>query len=99
MAATNVNTPWRWLWNPSRYRNKAISDLTNGLYGALQLCRDEPRMVMLSSSYISLLHLVMAQPLTSLEADRREFAIVKTYGFGSSRQLEIAFTSEVHRVG
>ena len=97
LAATNVDTRWRWLWNPSRYPNKAISDLANGLYRALQLSGDEPWTVMLSSSYISLLSVVMAQSPTNLKANRRQFAIVRTHGFGRGRQLEIAFASEVHR--
>jgi hypothetical protein len=97
LAATNVDTRWRWLWNPSRYTNKAISDLANGLYQARQLSAEEPWTVMLSSSYISLLHMVMAQPPTTLETYRRQFAIVRTHGFGTGRQLEIAFASEVHR--
>ncbi len=96
-AATTLETRSRWLWNPSRYPNKAISDLTNGLYRALQSNDGEPRAVLLSSSYISLLHVVMAQPSVILKANRRQFAILRTHDFGSNRQIEVAFVSEVHR--
>lgn len=96
-ATTTVETRLRWLWNPTRYPNKAISDLTNGLYLALQLNDVEPRAVLLSSSYISLLHVVMAQPPVILKANRRQFAILRTHDFGSSRKIEVAFVSEVHR--
>lgn len=96
-ATTIVETRWRWLWNPSRYPGKALTDLTNGIFRAVQLNVDEPRVVILSSSYLSLLHLVMAQPPASPKVDRRQFAILRTRDFGSKRQIEVAFVSEEHR--
>jgi hypothetical protein len=97
LAPPDVDTRWRWLWNPPRYPSKAISDLVSGLQRARQSSDGEPWMVMLSSSYISLLHVVMAQPPACRETSHRQFAVVRTQGFGSARRLEIAFASERHR--
>jgi hypothetical protein len=99
LVVSAVDNRCRWLWNPSRYPRKAISDLTNGLYYELQSSNTEKRMIMLSSSYIGLLNVIMAQPPVGAKFSHRQFAIFKTQGFGSDRQLEVTFVSEVHRVG
>jgi hypothetical protein len=99
LVVSTVDTRYRWLWNPSRYPYKAISDLTNGLHYELQSSNAEMQMVMLSSSYIGLLNVVIAQPPIGVKASHRQFAIFRTHGFRSDRQIEVAFVSEVHRVG
>jgi hypothetical protein len=99
LSVDEVDLSRRWLWNPSRYPNKGIADLTAALARIVNLRRDEPLAVTLSSPYISLLHVVMAQSSGVSDGDRRQFAIVKTSGFGEKRDLDIAFVSEVHRRG
>src|SRR5215213_561511 len=62
LMPTHANRRWRWCWNPSRYPRKAVSDLANSLQYAERSLEEMPRSVLLSSSYISLLSWVMAQP-------------------------------------
>jgi hypothetical protein len=90
---------WRWLWNPERYPNKALSDLVQGLLvnNASLSEQDTPRLVMLSGYYLSLLALVMEQP-PAAPGSERQFAIVATQGFDSNRPLDLKFISERHRV-
>jgi hypothetical protein len=95
--ASSLDIRWRWLWNPSRYADKAVNDLINGFFQILSReGGEELRAVMVSSIYISLLQLVMAQPLISEEADRRQFAILRAQDFERERRLEVVFVSETH---
>jgi len=89
---------WRWIWNPNRYQRKAVSDLANALLQIERRNRESARVVLLSSSYISLLVWVMAQPSPGESHTHRQFAVVGSNGFGEARQLEVRFVSEVHRI-
>lgn len=89
---------WRWIWNPSRYPSKAVSDLANALSRSIYFHRDEPRAVLLSDAYISILSWVMSQQPTLPETSHRQFALIVTQGFGDNRQLELKYLSKVHRV-
>ncbi len=88
----------RWIWHPSRYPTKALSDLTYGLYRAIYNSNGDKTMVMFSSSYLSLLNLVMSQSPLEGTDHYRQFAIVVTQGFKEGRHIEIKFLSELHRV-
>ena len=94
-----VDRRWRWLWNPNRFQRKAVSDLANAVLEIAGRHPGDPRVVLLSSSYVSLLTWVMAQPGDSPVATHRQFALVGTHGFDGDRQLEIRFVSEAHRTG
>lgn len=97
VPAPEIDLKLRWFWNPHRYPSKGISDVTAALASNVRRSYDIPVAVTLSAPYISLLHLVMAQPSAGESGDRRQFAIVRTNGFGCERDLDIAFLSEVHR--
>lgn len=88
---------WRWLWNPARLPVKAATDLANGLRRAAERLQGETATLMLSSSYLCLLHWVSAQPREP-EATECQFAIVTSCGFGARRTLTVLYVSEAHHV-
>lgn len=94
-----IDRRWRWIWNPNRYQRKAVSDLANAVLQVARRNPNESRIVLLSSSYVSLLVWVMAQPPLGDQPTHRQFALVGSHGFGEARQLDIRFVSEVHRTG
>jgi hypothetical protein len=88
---------WRWLWNPARLPVKAATDLANGLRRAAERLHGETTALMLSSSYLCLLHWVSAQAREH-DVTERQFAIVTTTGFGDRRTLTVLFVSGAHHV-
>jgi hypothetical protein len=90
----------RWLWNPWRFRQKALMDLANGLLKT-RLHRTEheldERSEQLSLAYLGLLAWVSAQRLEHSPC-RRQFALVSSSGHGPDRTLRIIYVSEAHRV-
>jgi hypothetical protein len=97
LQPSHIDRRWRWVWNPNRYQRKAVSDLANAILADARQSADCPRVVLLSSPYVSLLYWVMAQPPSGSGVTHRQFALVGTHGFGDTRQLEVRFLSEVHR--
>jgi len=97
LAVGDVDRRVRWIWQPVRYPRKAVRDLAQGLLQMVHDTGDEPRMVLLSGPYLSLLQWVMAQPDTTAGVTARQFALIATQGCGEGRGLEIRYISEVHR--
>jgi hypothetical protein len=83
----------RWLFNPELVENKAVTDLTRALFGLDPEL--DPRSFLLSSSYITLLSVVLAQwrPPSSTAV---QFAVVQTAMEPEKRRIDVAFVSEVH---
>ena len=92
-----VDLRWRWLWNPLRCANKGISDLAGAIARNVQATRDEPLAITVSGSYLSILSVVMSQPYSPALPTARQFAVIRTCGFGDTREVKVAFVSEVHR--
>jgi hypothetical protein len=88
---------WRWIWNPQRFPRKAAVDLVDGLRRSLARFERYPRAVVLSNSYVGLLHWVMCQPVEQ-GVTHRQFAIVTSRGCGAARTLDVFFVSEPHQV-
>src|SRR6478672_8690402 len=65
----------RWLVNPEMIQNKAVSDLANSLLSVRPEMGE--RGALLSSAYVALLNLVIAQP-RSARCTAVQFAIVRT---------------------
>ncbi len=88
---------WRWLWNPARFETKGVSDLTSLLLrsNATEAVQSTPRAIMLSNTYLALLSWAIAQPADS-RATHRQFALIRTSGFGSDRVLAVDFVSFPH---
>jgi hypothetical protein len=84
----------RWLVNHRLVQNKAVTDLVNSLHRVPRTAMAD-RTALLSSAYLALLGLVVAQPrpcgCTSIQ-----FAIVDSCKSSSSRQVQVVFLSEVH---
>jgi hypothetical protein len=90
----------RWLWNPSRFRQKALADLTNGLIKARRLYTENQfgdRSERLSLPYLGLLAWVNSQPAAS-QPCLRQFAIVASSGHKLDRMLHIVYVSDAHRI-
>jgi hypothetical protein len=88
----------RWLFNPTRFRQKALFDLVNRLRAA----RNEfsrfgldAKSVQLSAGYMALLAWVVGQPVP-VRPCLRQFAIATTAGHGPGRTLRILYLSEPH---
>jgi hypothetical protein len=85
----------RWLVNPELILNKAVGDLVRSLLHART--EEEDRSALLSSAYVTLLSIVLAQSrrtgCTSIQ-----FAIVRTSVGSLARRVDVAFLSEVHDV-
>jgi hypothetical protein len=83
----------RWLANPELILNKAVSDLV----GSLLSLPKEDRSVLLSSAYLALLNIVLAQPRPA-GCSSLQFAVVRTSAGSFDRHVEVAYLSEVHEV-
>jgi hypothetical protein len=83
----------RWMINPQLVQNNAVTDLV----GTLQRMRPEARdrTVLLSSAYLTLLHLVITD---SCHDDYKfvQFAIISTSTHAPQRLIEPIFLSEIH---
>lgn len=97
VKSTRFNA-WRWVWNPTRYSNKVISDLVNNLHQIMYANKNYPRAIIFSGPYISLLNIVMHQPVPDKTATHRQYAIVATQGFQEDRMIVIKYISEIHHV-
>ncbi len=106
-AASASLSPWReladlcpghhilFLWNPQRRVNKTISDLVNGFALLRKTSPDLPRYAHFTVEYFILLNLVQrGAPRSS----RRQFAIVRSHGFGEARMLAPTLVSDFHPV-
>jgi len=83
----------RWLLNPELIQNKAVADLVSSLLRVRPAMRD--RTALLSSAYVSLLNVVVAQPRRT-GCSSIQFAVVRTARASAARRVEVAFVSEVH---
>ncbi len=90
---------WRCVWNPNRYCNKALFDLSNALNWERKVYEDDQKSIMLSRSYISILSLVMEQPLLDINITDRQFAIVGTQASKGDRKIELRYISQIHNIG
>lgn len=88
----------RWLFNPTRFRQKALLDLVNRLKAARREFSGfglDGRSLQLSAGYMALLAWAIAQP-AQREPCLRQFAIASTAGHGATRTMKILFVSEAH---
>lgn len=88
----------RWLFNPTRFRQKALFDLVNRLRAARNEFRRyglDARSMQLSAGYMALLAWVAAQP-APMRPCHRQFAIATTAGHGARRTLQLFYVSEAH---
>lgn len=81
------------LWNPDKFEAKALSDIVSFLideqsHGSETIAVSWPYMVLLR-------HSTDRAPADAVEI---QFAIVRTFGFGSSRSIEAVFLSHRHRL-
>lgn len=81
------------VWNPQRRVTKTMSDIINNLSAARHKNPDFVRYIQFTVEYFWLLHLVLrgASP-----AVQRQFAVIRTHGFGSDRKAEVVFVSKFH---
>lgn len=91
---------WRWIWNPQRFRQKALVDLVNSLNSTRRLFIDNgvgKRSEELSLPYLGLLAWVCAQPAQHRPC-LRQFVVVASSGHGAGRDLRVVYLSEAHSV-
>lgn len=99
----DVGEAWlafRWLWNPCRFRQKALMDLVNGLHKARRRYRErqlDQSVEQLSLPYLGLLAWVSSQPVGSRPC-LRQFALVASMGHGFDRAVRIVYVSQIHCV-
>jgi hypothetical protein len=99
-------SPWRemadlcpghnvlFVWNPQRRVTKTILDIVAVLNRVRQLTDDQNAQI--TVEYFLLLHLVMRG---AGDSTQRQFAVVRTHGFGPERQSEVVFLSAFHPAG
>jgi hypothetical protein len=85
----------RWLFNPKLIQNKAVTDLVSSLLRVRPEIED--RTTLLSSAYLTLLSIVLAQPRLP-GCSSVQFAIVRTSSSLHARRVELVFLSEIHEV-
>jgi hypothetical protein len=94
---------WRAVWNPSRFADKALSDLGNALSAGSHALRqripDTARVhqaVQLSQPYLALLSWVMDYAGQPEATELRQFALVGS-GADQESQSSVIFVSRFHR--
>lgn len=88
--------PFRALWNPSKHRLKALSDLVHLLLRSCDALNGHLENLPLTWPYLALLGRVCAIERNSADITRRQFAIVSTSGYGESRRIVTLFVSAIH---
>ena len=83
----------RWLVNPELILNKAVADLVGSLLRARS--KRDDRSALLSSAYLTLLSIVLAQP-DRAGGSSIQFTVARTSTDSLARRVEVAFLSEVH---
>jgi hypothetical protein len=92
----------RWyhlVWNPKKFHNKVLSDQCRSLRRHLRHINQEgfdSRVIMLSTPYIVILHLVMRMPHRP-DAEARQFILATEKSFAEDPDQQIVFMSEFHR--
>jgi hypothetical protein len=93
--------PRRWyhvLWHPDKYRSKVVSDISASIQA---VCREahesesDPRVVMLTQSYLLALHLAMRMPREE-PAQARQFVLARRRALDEEAEQQIVFLSEYH---
>jgi len=85
----------RWLINPELILNKAVTDLATSI--PRNRGEDGDRSYLLSSSYVTLLRIVLDQ-IRENTCSSIQFAIVRTSWGSEARQIDLIHVSEVHQV-
>jgi hypothetical protein len=88
----------RWLkglWNPEKRVRKGTTDVCNMLM-RLPIAKLGKK-VYLQVPYLTLLHHVCEEPRTEVSF-LRQFAVVRTFGLGSTREPHVVFVSAPHRL-
>lgn len=91
----------RWIFNPYRYRQKALTDLVNMLLTARRVLAEHSSPQageLLSIPYLAMLSWVMAMDTADVQVDSRQFAIVATTGHGVNREIRVVYVSRAHGV-
>lgn len=92
----------RWyhgIWNPEKFRNKVIADITVSLgMQYLEAEKDERdlRFIMLSAPYMLAVNLVMRMPRPA-GATARQFILARDQPYGHEIDRQLVFLSEFHR--
>ncbi|MFQ6395145.1 hypothetical protein ACLMAJ_16975 [Nocardia sp. KC 131] len=92
----------RWfhfIWNPRKYENKILADCIASLFEQLHALKKSDRdlrAILLSSSYLTLLNIVMHMPPSS-GAEARQFVIAENARGRRLNDRHISFISEFHR--
>ena len=104
-AASNMLSPWRemadlcpghhilFLWNPQRRINKTISDLINAFTITRRENPEFQKYIHYTVEYLILLHLALRDAPPNAQ---RQFAVVRTNGFGDQRVAVPVFVSQFH---
>ncbi len=98
---TERNGPTRILWSTAKRDHQAMLTTVAGLAGLQQsvapVVRDPLAAIQLSLPYLFLLHRARQAPRFP-ESHERQFMIVETTGFGTSRQVALGILSNPHRL-
>lgn len=87
---------WTALWNPRKRVRKAVIDLSGSLAQDLSASSDR------SAAMVSVPYLLLLEHVTGMARDRGgsavQFAVLVSAGRDGDRQIEVLFSSAVHRV-
>src|ERR1700733_2744664 len=77
----------RFVWNPEKFKEKALVDLALLLSRTVKVCGDQPEMAMLMWPFLVLLDKSLSEPRSAGNADR-QFAILASEGAVAPRRIE-----------
>jgi len=81
------------LWNPQRRVTKTITDVSNSLLTMRRRSPEGAKYAHFTVEYFLLLHLTMRDARAPA---RRQFAVLRTHGFGAERSARAIFLSKFH---
>jgi hypothetical protein len=105
-AASANLSPWReltdlcsgfaipFLWNPQRRVTKTVTDVVSGLLSIGNRNPEDVKYAHFTVEYFLLLHLTMRG---ASAPGQRQFAVLRTHGFGAERRTQAVFVSKFHR--
>jgi hypothetical protein len=89
---------WSFLWNPTKRRNKILSDAIQGLIGIMPQVKKNPNSIMVTLSYLLLLNFIGRLDTNRSDSKSRQFMLAESEGFVENTNPALILLSPEHPV-
>jgi hypothetical protein len=89
---------WSFLWNPTKRKNKILSDVIQGLISTMPQAKTNPNSIMVTLSYLLVLNFVGSLDNNSSDSISRQFMLAESEGFVENGYPALILLSPEHPV-